>query len=147
MRSRARFLTGFDVFYLELDLTTLVRILLDGVADVESALRFDVTRLRALAEGYAVHHFARLIVHQLQFDVFLFASYDFACSVIIHMVRAENRLFILRPEGIELFQVVEELGCDVLEVYLRINVYHRRCLFGQDVMGYKFTADVCSGKM
>ena len=128
MRSRARFLTGFDVFYLELDLTTLVRVLLDGVADVESA---------TLPEGDAVHDVVRLVVHQLQFNVLLIASYDFARAIVIHMTGTENGFFVFRTEGVELLQITEELRGDVLKVNLRVNVDNRTRLFGQNVLRHE----------
>ena len=66
--------------------------------------------------------------------MFLVAPYDFACAVVIDIACTEHRLQIVRPVGIELLQVVEELRGDVLEVYLRVNVDDGTGLLGQDVL-------------
>lgn len=70
-----------------------------------------------MSESDAVHDIVALVVHQFQFDMFLFASYDLARSVVIYMLRTKQRFRIVRPERIELFKVVVKLVRDVFEVY------------------------------
>ena len=87
-----------------------MRVCFDGVADVERAFRLDITYVRTLPESNAVHYIVRFIIHQFQFDVLLITSHHLACSVVVDMVRTENRFHIVRTERIESFQIIEELG-------------------------------------
>ena len=109
-------------------------ILFDGIADVERAFALDEAYVGALPESDAVHNIVRFVVHQLQFDVLLVASYDLAGAIIIDVVRAEDGLGIVRSEGVELLQVVEEFWSNVFEVNLGIDVDDGTCLFRQDVV-------------
>ena len=86
-----------------------------------------------MSESDAVHDVVALVVHQFQFDMFLFASYDLARSVVIYMLRTKQRFRIVRPERIELFKVVVKLVRDIFEVYLRVDVQYGRSLFRQDM--------------
>ena len=72
-----------NIVDLQLHLAAFMRVFLDGVANVESPFGFDVSRLRTLSEGNAVHHIVAFIVHQFQFDVFLSASHHLACAVVV----------------------------------------------------------------
>lgn len=66
--------------------------------------------------------------------MFLVATYDFAGTIIIDIVRAENRFGIVRSEWIELLQVAEEFRSDVSEINLGIDVDDGACLFRQDIL-------------
>ena len=70
-------------------------VLFDVINDVEGTLRLDVSRLRTLPEGYAVHHRAALGIDKLQLDVLLVASHNLACAEVIDLLRAEKRLLIV----------------------------------------------------
>ena len=74
--------------------------------------------MRTLSECDAVHDVIRLVVNQFQLDMFLIASHYFAGSVVIDVMRTEDRFDIVRTERIEFLQVIEEFRCDVSEVCL-----------------------------
>ena len=78
--------------------------------------------MRTLSECDAVHDVIRLVVNQFQLDMFLVASHYFAGSVVIDVMRTEDRFDIVRTERIEFLQVIEEFRCDVSEVDLRIYI-------------------------
>ena len=109
-------------------------ILFDGVADVERTFGLDITHVRALPECDTVHHIVRFIVNQFQFDMFLVASHHFTRPIIIDMMCTENGLYVVGPEGIELFQVIEEFGRNIPEVNLGININDGTGLFRQDML-------------
>ena len=94
----------------------------NGIANVERTLGLDVADVGALPEGNAVHDVVRFVIHQFQFDVLLVASHYFAGSVVIDVMRTEDRFDIVRTERIEFLQVIEEFRCDVSEVDLRIYI-------------------------
>ena len=71
--------------------------------------------MRTLSECDAVHDVIRLVVNQFQLDMFLVASHYFAGSVVIDVMRTEDRFDIVRTERIEFLQVIEEFRCDVSE--------------------------------
>ena len=75
-----------------------------------------------MSESDTVHDVVRLVVHQLQFDVFLVSSYHLAGTIIVHIQGCENRLVVLRTKWVELLQVEEKLRSDVSEVQLCINL-------------------------
>ena len=54
--------------------------------------------------------------------MFLIASNYFAGSVVIDVMRTEDRFDIVRTERVEFLQVIEEFRCDVSEVDLRIYI-------------------------
>ena len=85
-------------------------ILFNGIADVEGTFGLDEAYVGTLPESDAVHYIVRFIIHQFQFDVLLITSHHLACSVVVDMVRTENRFHIVRTERIESFQIIEELG-------------------------------------
>ena len=99
-----------------------MRVFLDGVANVESPFGFDVSRLRTLSEGNAVHHIVAFIVHQFQFDVFLSASHHLACAVVVDFFRTEHRLRVRRSEWCKPAQLLVVAEGHVLKVDERINV-------------------------
>ena len=78
--------------------------------------------MRTLSECDAVHDVIRLVVNQFQLDMFLIASHYFAGSVVIDVMRTEDRFDIVRTERVEFLQVIEEFRCDVSEVDLRIYI-------------------------
>ena len=92
---------GTNVLNLQLHFTAFMAIFFDGVADVESATRLDVAGLRTLSEGDAVHDRVGLVVHQLEFDVFLSATDYFGGAIVVDAVRAEEGTLIARTEGCE----------------------------------------------
>ena len=110
-----------------------MRILFDGVADVEGTFGLDVAYMRTLSEGDAVHYIVGLVVNQFQFDMFLVTAHHFACSVVVYMMGAEYGFLVVRAEGVELLQIVVELRSDVPEVDLRIDLYYGTGLFGEDM--------------
>jgi hypothetical protein len=110
-----------DIFNLQLYLAVFVDILCYGVADVEGSLGLDEAGVAALAEGDAVEDIVGLVVHQLQLDVLLAASYDLAGAVVIDIVCAEEWLWIFRSEGAQFLEVGVELGGDVGEIELGID--------------------------
>ena len=81
----------FNIFYLELDFSTFMCVLLNGVADIERLFRLDVACLRTLSESNTVHYIVRFVIHQFQLDMFLVASYHFACTIIVHIQCGEYR--------------------------------------------------------
>ena len=90
--------------------------------------------MRTLSECDAVHDVIRLVVNQFQLDMFLVASHYFAGSVVIDVMRTEDRFDIVRTERIEFLQVIEELRCDVSEVDLRIYIDDGAGLFRQNML-------------
>src|SRR5574344_1916166 len=80
---------GTYVFDLQLDVTALVAVLFDGVADVEGALGLDVACLRTLAKGDAVHNAVALVVDEFQLDMFLSATDHFARTIVVDALGAE----------------------------------------------------------
>ena len=111
-----------------------MRVFFNGVTNVEGALCLDIAHVRTLSECDTVHYIVRLVVNQFQFDMFLVASHHFACTVVIYMMRTENRLHIVRAERIELLQVTEEPGRNIPEINFSIDVDYRTGLFGQDML-------------
>lgn len=85
-----------DVLYLELHLAMLASVLLHTIHNVKRLFRLDVTRLRTLSEGNAIHHIVRLAIHQLQLDVFLLATDHLAGAIVKHILCTEHRLGIIR---------------------------------------------------
>ena len=124
-----------DVFNLQLDFSPFVRVFLYRITDVERLFGLYVTHLRTLAEGNAVHYIVRLVVYQFQLDVFLVSAHHFARAIIVYVLGNEDGLMVVRPERIELFQVEEELGRDITEVQLGVDVDGSACLFWQNVAG------------
>ena len=61
--------------------------------------------MRTLSECDAVHDVIRLVVNQFQLDMFLIASHYFAGSVVIDVMRTEDRFDIVRTERVEFLQV------------------------------------------
>lgn len=90
--------------------------------------------MRTLSECDAVHDVIRLVVNQFQLDMFLIASHYFAGSVVIDVMRTEDRFDIVRTERIEFLQVIEEFRCDVSEVDLRIYIDDGAGLFRQNML-------------
>ena len=90
--------------------------------------------MRTLSECDAVHDVIRLVVNQFQLDMFLIASHYFAGSVVIDVMRTEDRFDIVRTERVEFLQVIEELRCDVSEVVLRIDIDDGAGLFRQNIL-------------
>ena len=90
--------------------------------------------MRTLSECDAVHDIIRLVVNEFQLDMFLIASYYFAGSVVIDVMRTEDRFDIVRTERIEFLQVIEEFRCDVSEVDLRIYIDDGAGLFRQNML-------------
>lgn len=90
--------------------------------------------MRTLSECDAVHDVIRLVVNQFQLDMFLVASHYFAGSVVIDVMRTEDRFDIVRTERIEFLQVIEEFRCDVSEVDLRIYIDDGAGLFRQNML-------------
>lgn len=90
--------------------------------------------MRTLSECDAVHDVIRLVVNQFQLDMFLIASHYFAGSVVIDVMRTEDRFDIVRTERVEFLQVIEEFRCDVSEVDLRIYIDDGAGLFRQNML-------------
>ena len=64
----------------------------------------------------------------------LILAHHLTCSVVIHVVGAEQRSGVARTVRRKLLKVVEQFLGDVLEVDHRLDVEYRLCLFGQDVL-------------
>ena len=94
--------------------------------------------LLTLPEGNAVDDIVRLVVYKFQLYVFLTSADDFACSIVVHVVCAEDRLRVVGAVGSKLFQVAEEFACYVAEVEGGFNLYSGVGLFGTDVLRYIF---------
>lgn len=90
--------------------------------------------MRTLSECDTVHDVIRLVVNQFQLDMFLIASHYFAGSVVIDVMRTEDRFDIVRTERIEFLQIIEEFRCDVSEVDLRIYIDDGAGLFRQNML-------------
>ena len=95
-----------DALNLKLYLSSLMRILLYGVADVKGLLAFNVSGLLALTKCYAIHYATRIVVYQLKFDMFLIMSYDLAGAIIVHLSGTEDGLQVIWTKGLEAFEVV-----------------------------------------
>ena len=76
-------------------------------------LGLDVSCLRTLSEGNAIHNNVTLVVYELKFDMLLVTSYHFACTIIIDVASTEPWLRVFWAEGLETLQVIEELTIDV----------------------------------
>ena len=107
---------GTNVLNLQLHLTAFVAIFFDGVADIESATRLDVASLRTLSEGDAVHDRVGLVVHQLEFDMFLSATDYFGGAIVVDAVGAEEGTLIAWTEGREFAQLLIEIEVYILEI-------------------------------
>ena len=68
-----------------------------------------------------------LAVYKFQLDMLVSAAYHLAGAVVIDVVGAEYGFVVIGTKGLELLEVTEELGCDILEVQVGVNVY--RCLY------------------
>ena len=58
------------------------------------------------------------------------ASHNLAGAVIIDIAGAENGLAVIRSERLELLEVTEKLGCDILKVQVGIDIYRGLNLIG-----------------
>ena len=75
--------------------------------------------------------------------MFLFASYNLACTVIVHIQCGEYRFMVFRSERVELLQVEEEFRSDVAEIKLCVNIYCRACLLRQNMVCHIFLKSSC----
>ena len=107
---------GTNVLNLQLHLTAFVAIFFDGVADIESATCLDVASLRTLSEGDAVHDRVGLVVHQLEFDMFLSSTDYFGGAIVVDAVGAEEGTLIAWTEGREFAQLLIEIEVYILEI-------------------------------
>ena len=87
-----------------------------------------------MPECDTVHYIVRFIVNQFQLDMLLVAPHHFARSIIVDVMRTEDRFQIIRAERIELLQVIEELGRNIPEIDLGINVNNGTRLLRQDML-------------
>ena len=79
----------------------LALVFLDGVADVKRFSGVDVVEVSGKIERYAVEHFARGVVDELEFDMLELFAYKFACAEVGDIACAEHRLLVARPEWVE----------------------------------------------
>ena len=91
-------------------------ILLDGVANVEGAFCFDVSRPATLSKGDSIHNIVAFIVDQFEFNVFLAAAYYLARAVVVDVFCAEERFRVVWSEGREAPQLLIETKIDVFKV-------------------------------
>ena len=64
------------------------------------------------------------------------ASHNLAGTVVIDITGAENGLAVIRSERLELLEVAEKLGSDVLKVQVGIDIYRCLYLVGLDMGRY-----------
>ena len=72
--------------------------------------------MRTLSEGDAVHDRVGLVVHQLEFDMFLSATDYFGGAIVVDAVGAEEGTLIAWTEGREFAQLLIEIEVYILEI-------------------------------
>jgi len=77
-----------------------------------------------------------LAVNQFEFYVLMAASHHLAGAVVIYVAGAEYWLAVVGAEGLELLEVTEELGCDILEVQICVDIDRCLNLIGLDMGRY-----------
>ena len=126
-------LRGLNIFNLQLDLSALVDVVLDGIDDIERTFRLDIACRTALAEGNTIEYVARLGVDQFELDMLLLATHYLRGAVVVHITCAEQWLGVVGTMRGKLLQVVVQFLGDLLEVDHGIDIEGSLCLFGLDM--------------
>ncbi len=89
-------------------------------------------------ERYGVDDMACGIVFEFKLYMLQIAAYKFACTEVKHVFCAEHGFLVPRPERIEFLEQGNQLGSDVGEFYLGVDVEMRFELVRLNVVGHIF---------
>jgi hypothetical protein len=134
-----------DTLYLQLYLAVLVRVVLEGIADVERLFGLDVFGLTALTERYAVKYSVGLVVDKFKLDMLLTTTYDLTGTVVADIAGAEYGLGVVGAMRRKLLHIGEELAVYLLELKFGIYLDNGSCLLGQYVVGNELFETLCKG--
>ena len=87
-----------NALYLQLDLSMLIYIVLNSVADIKRLFRLYIFCLTALAESNTIQDCIGFVVNKFKFYVFLLAANHLTCPIVPYIISTEDRLLIIRTK-------------------------------------------------